>query len=437
MQEESYIKRIFGNSAWIIASKIINIIVGIVVSICVTRYLGAEQKGAMAISSSIAGFWGFVASFGLLDIMISKFSKERDNSGIIAATGMTLMFGGGTVAFLLALISAIVLDVDFDIFIYVAISAFVYFFQYLSVYEYWFYSNTNSKYFAVIQVGVHLLFLLIRVVGVPFEMGLVYFIICTAIETVVIYLSLIICYHIAKCEFIGPFSFDKVVAKDLFFQAVPMIIMGFATTIYMKVDQIMVGKLIGNIELGYYSVAINLAEYWYFIPITIYSSFLPTLTKCFVDKDIFMRRLQQFADIQMLIGYLAVFMVMILGHWGTVLLYGEEFEKSAFILMVYIWSGIFTCLSFSGQAVYIINKDTKTVMWINLVGAALNFVFNMIFIFIMGSIGAALATLVEFLLIAFGQMLLLRRKYGDLYRIQLKSFIPFFRIGKQLIKLKT
>lgn len=435
MKQENYLEKVFGNSAWMIASKIINIVIGLAVSICITRYLGTEQKGAMANAQAITGFWGFIASGGLLDIMISRFSKERNNSGTLAGSGMLLMLIGGICAFLLSVVSAVALGVTHEVLVYVIVCGLAYLFQFLTVYEYWFYSNSNSKYYAISQSIIHIVFLAVRFIGVPLKVNLSYFIWAISLETITIYLSLILCYRQTKCYFIGELKVDNRIVRELFKLSLPMIAMGFATTIYMKVDQMMVGKMMGNSELGIYSVSVTLAEYWYFIPATIYSSFLPIITESFGNKEEFRRRLQQFADIMSLIGYTAVIGVMVLGHWGIVTLYGREFEASAYILMVYIWSGIFTCMSYSGQAYYIIHKDTKTIMWINIVGAGLNFILNLLLISRFGSIGAALATLLEYMIVAFGQMLILRKKYGELYIIQLKSLFPFMRMAEYVKKI--
>lgn len=426
----NYLKKVAGNSVWMIVSKIINIIIGLTVSVCVTRYLGTEQRGEMANAQAISSFWGFIASLGLLDIIISRFSLEKNKSATVAATAMTMMFGSGIIAFSLSIVSAIILRVEINVLVYTVIYALVHIFQSLTVYEYWFYSNSNSKYYAITQSIVHVLFLLISFVGVPLKANLVYFVVVAALETIVTYLSLIYCYKISKCEFIGKFIFDKKIASELLKLSLPMIAMGFATTIYMKIDQIMVGSMIGNSELGLYSVAVSLAEYWYFIPATIYSSYLPIITEVYENIDEFKKRLQQFADIMTLIGYVAAFGVMIFGHWGVTFLYGTEFEGAAYNLMIYIWSGVFTCISYSGQAFYITHKDTKTVMWINIIGAILNFVLNAILIKRYGSIGAAVATLLQYIIVCFGQMLVLRKKYGELYKIQIKALFPFVRLWR-------
>ncbi|MBR3602260.1 MAG: flippase [Lachnospiraceae bacterium] len=425
-KDKKDLKRVAGNSAWMIIAKVINIVIGLAVSVYVTRYLGAESKGMMANAQAISGFWGFIAACGLADILISKFSKEREVSGKIATSGMIIMLCGGTIAFLLSICSAIVLNTGSKVAVYVAIFASVYLFQFFSVFEYWFYSNSISKYFAIAQSCVHIFFLIVRFIGVPLGAGLLYFVLASVLETVFVFVSMFFCYKKSKCSYVGQMQIDRKMIKSIFIEALPMIAMGFATTIYMKVDQIVVGKMLGNTELGLYSVAVTLAEYWYFIPGVVYSSFLPILAAS--DKSEYKDKLQKFADIMVLLGYVAAFGVMVFGEWGIGFLYGEEFKKSAYILMVYIWSGIFTCLSYSGQAVYIINKDTKIVMWINIVGAVLNLLLNIVFIQWMGSIGAAFATLLEYMMVAFGQMVVLWKRYSELYIIQLKALIPFKRL---------
>ena len=36
--------------------------------------------------------------------------------------------------------------------------------------------------------------------------------------------------------------------------------------IYLRIDQVMLGNMVGSEELGNYSVAVRISEAWYFIP---------------------------------------------------------------------------------------------------------------------------------------------------------------------------
>ena len=49
--------------------------------------------------------------------------------------------------------------------------------------------------------------------------------------------------------------------------------------LYMRIDQIMINKILGQYELGLYSVSVRLIEIFHFIPKIIMISYLPILLK--------------------------------------------------------------------------------------------------------------------------------------------------------------
>ena len=57
--------------------------------------------------------------------------------------------------------------------------------------------------------------------------------------------------------------------------------------VYLKVDQIMIGEMLGGEELGIYSVAVRMSEVWYFFPTAIIVSFFPKLLKSRVDPVLY------------------------------------------------------------------------------------------------------------------------------------------------------
>lgn len=420
--------RIIKNVSWMFISRIINIISGVLVSIVVTRYLGAQQKGIMANVTAIASFFSFFTSFGLSDILIKEYARDKESSKETAVSAACMMFVGGGLSFILAVTLAKVLGVDDYSFKLVIIYAVMYFFDFFKVFEYWFYSQAETKIYTIGQFIVHIVALILRVIGTIVNADLIWFILCTVIESILTSLILWVCYKFVRVKMQGNWRCSRNIVLKLLKPCLPILVTGFATSIYMKVDQIMVGKMLTSSDLGVYSVAVNLAEYWYFIPGVIYMSFLPVLTESLGDNKRFKELLQKFSDIMVGIGYLAVVGVLLVGRFFIVLLYGTDFEQSSYILMIYIWSGIFTCLSYAGQAYFIINNNTKILMYIQIIGALLNVFLNLIFIPIMGVYGAAFATLMEYAIVAFGQMILLHNKYKDLYDIELRALIPFKRL---------
>ena len=45
----------------------------------------------------------------------------------------------------------------------------------------------------------------------------------------------------------------------------------------MKIDQVMIKEMLGNISVGHYAAAVKISEAWYFIPIVINSSLFPAI----------------------------------------------------------------------------------------------------------------------------------------------------------------
>lgn len=433
--EYNYVKKVFSNSSWLILSRFLNIFLGVLVSVFLNRYLGPEQKGVIAQASAISGFFSFIATFGLTDIVISQFSSEKKSSASTAISAFVIMFSGSIIALILALFTAKLLNVSSEIFLFVFINSLVFLPQFCSIYEYWFYCNSNSKRYAIYQTFIHFFFSISRLVGIYYEKELIFFVLITAIESILILFLSYFCYRINGIFFQGRYEFIFTKTKKMLQQAIPMVIMGLATTVYMKVDQIMVGYFIGNVDLGLYSLAVNLCEYWYFIPTIIHSSFLPILSEKFSNNDNYYEHLQKFAFVMSGIGYLAACGTFIFGKYFVILLYGSDFSETSDILIIYIWSGLFTCVGFSVYSYFILIKKTKYIMVINIFGAILNFFLNIIFINIYGGKGAAIATLTEYVLVTFLPMFFLWKKYSKIFLIELLALFPFLIFIKKRIRL--
>ena len=418
-----------------LASRIVNIVSGLLVSIVVTRYLGPEQKGFIANVTAIASFFGFLSSFGLGDILIKEYSAYINESKETAISAAILMLIGGIFSFSMAGILAVVAKVDEITLRCVFVCAMPYLFGFLSVFEYWFYSQSQSKIYTIGQFLIHVLCLVLRVIGVILEASVTWFVLCIAVEQLLTRFTLVFCYRFSRVKMQGRWKATVNKIRSLLKLCIPLLTTGFATSIYMKVDQIMVGYMLSDSELGIYSVAVTLAEYRYFVPGVIYMSFLPILTEERKNRIEFKNVLTKLGDILILISYSAIVGVILLGQKVVEMMYGIEFRESANILNIYIWSGVFTSLSYIGQAYFIIYNNTKILMKIQVIGAILNFVFNFILIPIWGIYGAAFATVFEYMIVAFGQIAILGKKYPDLYGVERICFFPFKRIAKMLAEL--
>lgn len=64
-------------------------------------------------------------------------------------------------------------------------------------------------------------------------------------------------------------KYNFIEAKRLLSLSWPLILSGVAFMLYMRIDQIMIGNMIGDAAVGIYSVAVKMVEVWYFFPVAI------------------------------------------------------------------------------------------------------------------------------------------------------------------------
>jgi len=60
---------------------------------------------------------------------------------------------------------------------------------------------------------------------------------------------------------------------------------GIALNIQARIDQVMLGNMMNNYEVGQYSVALKFIEIFGFIPIILMNTFMPAVTKAKVVGD--------------------------------------------------------------------------------------------------------------------------------------------------------
>src|SRR5690606_25731039 len=163
--------------------------------------------------------------------------------------------------------------------------------------------------------------------------------------------------------------------------------------VYTRIDQIMIGQMLGDKEVGLYSAATRLSDVANFFPMIIASSIIPVILK---HKDS-AREIyeQQFQDIYYLIITLMVAVAIFTLFFADDiigLLYGSAYVASSGVLKIHFWVIVFSALSvISGK--YFINDGNQILnMSRHTLGVILNIPLNYFLIPTLGIEGAAIAT---------------------------------------------
>ena len=183
---------------------------------------------------------------------------------------------------------------------------------------------------------------------------------------------------------------------SLIAQSWPELFAGFACLVFMRIDQIMLGNMLGDEAVGQYAVASRLAEAWYFIPSALVASSFPAIVRQrTTDRVLYLKRIHQLLVTLVAISYAVALLVMFMAPWAVETLFGKAYEHSASILIILVWSGLFVSLGTASGSWIMAESKPMLNLTRNVMGAAANIALNYILIPLHGTVGAAVGTLMS------------------------------------------
>ncbi len=385
------------NTLWLMADNILRMGIGLVVGVWVARYLGPSQFGLLNYAVSIAGMFNVIAKAGLDEIIIRDLVSENTPQSEILGTGFALKLASGSLAFLLSIwtISSIPNQDALTPWL-VSIVALGMVFQSLDTIDLWFQSQVQSKKTVYAKNIAYLITTGIKVLLIVQKAPLIAFAIVIVAEVAIGSINLTVIYRLAGYSF-RAWKVNVALAITFLHQSWPNILTGLSVTIYMRIDQIMLGNLIGNEAVGNYAVGVRLAEIWYFIPIAIVSSIAP---KIFRSKQESLERydehIQRALDLLVVTMYALSIGITCFSSQIIAILYGANYTSSSPILAIYVWSNVFVALGLIRNTWVTTEGLFKFGSVTTFVGAVLNIILNSVLIPRYAAAGAALATVISY-----------------------------------------
>lgn len=423
------------NVSWIFTGKLFYALSNLVVSIIITRYLGPENNGVFNYVLAFTALFSAISGMGMEEVTVKEFNVRSVESGNILFSGFILKLFGGIAACGLAIVSSWIVRMSYEKMVYVVIISISFVFQAFDIFLYWFQSQSNNKIVVLCQNTIRIIFIILKLLLAIFKGNLLHFVIITALETIVLSVSLPFVYRHNSIK-TSALKFDKNIFFKIFNLSWPMILSSIAASVYMKIDQVMIGAGLGDYELGIYSVAVKLAESWYFVPVGVAAAVLPFIAKAYNESEEKMYKLFQiYADGMTLMAYIASLLISLFARQIIYILFGNEYLSADSLLVLYVWSGIFVNFGLIRGAYISIKECTKIGMYGTILGAVGNIALNFLLIPVYGAKGAVWATIITQMLSAFLSSFFFD-KTKRLAFIQLFSLFPFVRLFELLKQYK-
>jgi len=421
-------KKVIGNTGWLIFDRALRMTVGIYVTVWVARYLGPGQFGLLNYAFALTAIISLLSTLGLEQIIIRDLVKDSTIKNVTLGTSFVLKLSGSLLSIALSLlIVSFIRPGEHLTFLIVGIIASGILFQPSDIIDLFFKSQVEAKYPVLAKSIPFILINIVKIILIINNASLIAFAWATLVELALGALGLVIAYQL-KGHHIKKWKFNFKRAKELLAESWPLFLSGIAVLIYMRIDQIMLGQIVGDAAVGYYSAALKLSEVWYTIPIAIMNSATPIITKSYTtDLYQYYVRLQKLFNLMTLIGLGLAVPTTFLAPLIIEIIYGKEYLVSASILSIHIWTSIFVGWGLLRDMVLVTQRLVKIILATTVVGAICNVLLNLILIPNYFGIGAAWATLIS-QVFAVSLVLLFFKQTRFLPRMQLKSIFKFYDV---------
>lgn len=402
LTQRAGLRRILGNSAWLLGDHAVRLGVGMFVGIWTARYLGPQDFGVLSFGVALVAMLGPLAALGLDTILVRRLVQAPRTRDAAIVSALAVKFGASLLVTLMAIVLVALLRPD-DVRAQaiVALLAAGSLFNCLNVCDAWFAAQTRSRHIVVARNLAFLLLAAVRVALLVSSQPVQAFAAALAAETVVAGLLVLHAYrtHAGRLHF-GAFSLQE--ARELLSDAWPLLLSGFAVILYARIDVVMLGKMRGDSEVGIYAAAVALSEAFYFLPMILASSTLPAILGARQsDPARYRARLEELYFSASWAAIILAAMLFALAPWLVNLLYGPAYRAAVAVLQIHLWAlipvfvGVVTSQYLVAENLQMLSLARTTA------GLVVNVALNLLLIPRHGAVGAAVATLISYTLATY------------------------------------
>lgn len=390
------IQRYLHNASWLIFEKFFSLFIALIVNIYVARYLKPEGFGLLNYSLSFVAIFSAFTSLGLDQILLRELSKSPSLRERILGTGFILKLCGtiSLVALMLVILPFMGNDSRTNALIIVIAAAEL--FRVFEIINLHFQSQVLSKHVVQVQLVVNLAGNLMKIALVLFGAPLIWFAWMVFINAMGNAVGYIYKYR-SKTGSIFRWIWERKLSLKFLGESWPVAIQSLALFTQLRIDQVMLGKLVSISEVAQYSVAVRFIDIFSLLPGVVINTFIPAITRGKeLGADIYRNRLTNLYRL-MFIMFLAIGIpTFLFAEDVVVMLYGVEYQAAGFLLSMLVIRLLFVNLGLA-KLLFMVNEGLfKFGMITTILGAILSIALNYVLIPRYGAVGAIMANIVSF-----------------------------------------
>jgi PST family polysaccharide transporter len=390
------IHSIANNTGWLMIDKVLRVVLGLLVTAWIARYLGPEEFGILAYVIAYITFFQAFANLGLDTSVVRDIARDQKIASSILGTTIALRFCSSILAIFA---SVLIIGIAYGwnsqmLWITVLVSSSLVF-QIGDTVDLWFQSQSQNFRTITIKVLVYVTSNGLKFAGVLFNAPLEYFAALITLESALSGLGMFISYK--KFPVVGVWTATYKMAKFLLHQSWPFLLSGISVMIYMRFDQLLIKYFMSSSDLGIYAAAIPIASVWSAFPMAVCASIAPYLARARLNEPAkYLHGLRLIFKYFFMMSLTLSIVISFFSDQIIKILYGDAYAESAKVLSIYVYTNVPIFLGVA-QGLWITNEGRSIVILKNtILGGICAIVSNFILIPEYGLTGAAISAVIAY-----------------------------------------
>ncbi len=383
------------NSWAIFSGRLLSKIIGLATLFLLARYLGVELFGQYSLALTFVGFFLYLNDFGVTSVVVRKLVQQSGNESDLVSKAMTLkiLFSVGAVALSLAFAFFLGYPIEIMILIFI-FSLSIVPSSITSIFNGVFQARLQNHYAIFSEIVNYAIYLLLILPLIILNASLQLILLAFFLAAIA---SLFASWFFARKFVKISFKVDVALWKSMVFEGYPFAFALISSSLYSRIDVLMISKMLNDSAVGLYSAGFRLTESLAIIPNSLVIPLFPLMSGMFKNSA-------KNLDLSYRLGfrYLVVFFLpvavggSILAQRIILLVYGPEFASNlaSSTLVVLLWSAFVMFLNQISITALNSAMKEKTVMKSYVLGILVNVGLNFFLIPVYGIVGAAITTLV-------------------------------------------
>ncbi len=382
------------NIGWLSLDRMIRMGGALIVGTLVARYLEPSAFGQLNLATAIFMLFNTVSNLGLDYLVVRDTVLDQESVPEVLGTAFLLKAGASVLTTSFALLFTWATHPHQALLVWMtAVLSIAAISQALDVIDFFFQARTLSRYTVIPKLLTFVLVNLLRLAAVFRHASVLIFAELAAAEILFGELALLVSYRF-YAHGLSRWRFNMARGWKLLQESWPLVLASLLVMIYMRTDQILLGYMLNDQAVGYYSAAVRLSEIWYAVPALICNSVMPQMLRLLTEnKVLYYRRVQMLYNALVLLSVLLAVITLPASRFAVTLLFGKAYLPAAHVLNIHIWTGVFVFIGVLGGQQMVHEKLTVVELQRAGLGAGMNLVLNLLLIPRYGIVGSAVSTL--------------------------------------------